>query len=320
MKKVLLALSFIFFTTFPAYGGLVVQMKSPVTISGDNITLGEIAKISGVEENLKNQLSSIVVDRAPLAGKKRLLKTVYVGMKIKGQLPEFYDWKFEAPEIVEVYSKGQIIKGEELIENTSQFLMDENNWDPEDVVIRGIKTPEDVYLKEGPVRFEFLPISKEPIGRYVCRVEVFQNDLRLQSVPVSLEIKRFEKVFVAARDIDRSSLISNSDIKMEKRELTVQEIRNGVVTSEKGIVGKEVNRFVKRGAVVPRKSIVEPTLVERGSSVNLIAHFGSVRISGVGVARQSGFLGEIVQVKIPGTRKILTGRVIGDGLVELNRS
>jgi flagella basal body P-ring formation protein FlgA len=59
--------------------------------------------------------------------------------------------------------------------------------------------------------------------------------------------------------------------------------------------------------------------VNRNDEVNIIASFGNVKITAKGIARESGAVGEIIQVEYPGTRKLILGKIIAPNAVSMER-
>lgn len=82
-------------------------------------------------------------------------------------------------------------------------------------------------------------------------------------------------------------------------------------------VGQELVRSVRAGAVMTPRHVRTPLLVERNDTVTLIFRRGALTMETTGRALDEGSEGDRVAVMNTTSRKRITGRIIGDGLVEV---
>ena len=296
-----------------------VTIDSPDPVRGSKVKLGDIATITGDDKSLVNALSSLELDRAPLPGRKRMMKSVYIAMKIKGLLPEMYPLEVDAPKFVEIRSQGQTITGEEMAKKVSDYVYYVRGWKKSEASVRALKIPRDEYLPPGKTRYEYNILSRQAWGRILCRIDMYQNDERIRSVPVTLEVKKFGEVCVATEDMRIGDVIREGSIVLEKRELRIQDMQEEVLTSLDELEGQEVRRYIKQGNVITRRCLNRPDAVNRNDDVSIIASFGNVKITAKGVARESGAVGEMIQVEYPNTRHLIMGKVIARNIVALEQ-
>lgn len=97
-------------------------------------------------------------------------------------------------------------------------------------------------------------------------------------------------------------------------------IREGDVTGPYAIedyVGQELIRSVRAGAVMTPRHVRTPLQVERNETVTLVFRRGALTMETTGRALDDGAVGDRVSVMNTTSRKRITGRVIGHGLVEV---
>lgn len=101
--------------------------------------------------------------------------------------------------------------------------------------------------------------------------------------------------------------------------LTDREARRGEAESLDQVLGKEVRGSLRQGRGIRLSDLREPTLVHRNQLVEIVFRTGSLTIRGEGRAMREGSEGDRVRVMNLDSRMIVTGRVIGTGLVEMSR-
>lgn len=97
-------------------------------------------------------------------------------------------------------------------------------------------------------------------------------------------------------------------------------IREGDVTgpyATQDYVGQELIRSVRAGAVMTPRHVRTPLQVERNETVTLVFRRGALTMETTGRALDEGAVGDRVSVMNITSRKRITGRVIGQGLVEV---
>jgi len=97
-------------------------------------------------------------------------------------------------------------------------------------------------------------------------------------------------------------------------------IREGDVTGPYAVedyVGLELIRSVRAGAVMTPRLVRTPLQVERNDTVTLIFRRGALTMETTGRSLGEGAEGDRISVINTTSRKRVTGRIIGQGLVEV---
>lgn len=85
------------------------------------------------------------------------------------------------------------------------------------------------------------------------------------------------------------------------------------------LVGHVARRTLLAGRPVARRSVERPTAVDRGSQVTVRVHLGPMVVTMEGEAMEAGAVGETVKVLNPRSKRVLSGRVVDHGTVEVMR-
>jgi flagella basal body P-ring formation protein FlgA len=83
------------------------------------------------------------------------------------------------------------------------------------------------------------------------------------------------------------------------------------------VVGMRTVRALAAGEVVTSRVVRILPLVRSGDRVVIHATIGSVRITGAAMAQQTGGIGDVIRLVNPDSRRVLRGRIVGKGEVEV---
>ena len=124
---------------------------------------------------------------------------------------------------------------------------------------------------------------------------------------LSVKIKLYKTVLVAAENIDRNEILFNNNFRKEVKDVS---ILNGTPISEldnnSGLVSK---LYIRQGSVLLREMTEGVPDIENNQRVTLHAGKNGVDISLDVTTREKGFIGDIIRVVTP-ENKILRARII----------
>lgn len=90
-----------------------------------------------------------------------------------------------------------------------------------------------------------------------------------------------------------------------------------VFRSREALIGKVARRMLLAGKPVPLNAIRDAEVIQQGKHVKLIFQADALTITGVGVALQSGGVGEVLAVRNVDSGATVRGTVQADGSVKL---
>jgi flagella basal body P-ring formation protein FlgA len=85
------------------------------------------------------------------------------------------------------------------------------------------------------------------------------------------------------------------------------------VTEPESLIGRTARRTLLPGQAIPKVAIREAYTVFQGKTVSVIFHSGTVTITGVASALESGSAGELISARNPDTGIVIRGIVQPDG-------
>lgn len=120
---------------------------------------------------------------------------------------------------------------------------------------------------------------------------------------------------VLKKNLPKKSIVTEEDITFELRELS--KLPHDVLLDKKSIIGKETRASLLAGTVLRASYLSEPLLIKRNQVVEIIARGKNFLVKAKGVALENGRLDELIRVKNISSKKIIQGKVTGEGLVEV---
>ncbi len=84
-------------------------------------------------------------------------------------------------------------------------------------------------------------------------------------------------------------------------------------TDSQSVIGKTARRTLLPGQPIPKAAIREPYIVFQGKTVPVVFQSGTITITGVAQALESGSAGDIVSARNPDSGVVIRGVVQSDG-------
>jgi len=324
-----------------AASAIGIALRDYVLIDGDEVTLGDVAELSGGDERQVKELRSIRLCSAPLPGRSRELDQPYIERRLVQSAVDLSRLSFSGAGKVIVQSAYAEITGtqiqaaveEEVFRSLSR---EESATAPqrsqrkskkkrggggsvhsvcsvaksrEDVTLEFRKLPQKVILPQGSVTLRAVPADDLPFkGNKVVYVEIFVEDKKTKRIPVSLKVRRFGEVLLCRRRVDRHHVFTAEDLIVERRETTT--LPDDVDLEIGEVVGKRAKAFIPSGRVIRRGMIEQPPVLHRGDLVTVRVPLKGILVTMEGEARADGRPGEIIPVRNIRSRREISARVV----------
>ena len=185
------------------------------------------------------------------------------------------------------------------------------------VEIRFSPTARRALALSGP-QFQFTvhPPEGRKLGLLGFEVDVRETGKPDRTVSVAAEILLVKEVVVARRPINQGQIISGRDVKLQERRFS--KVGDMGMTSLSRVIGLQSQRFLKQGTMLKARSLRAEPLVRRGQYVKILIRGEGVEIRTTGKSQQAGALGDVISVRRDGSRRqqdLIEAMVSGPGLV-----
>lgn len=202
-----------------------------------------------------------------------------------------------------------------LEQHARDFLLSQNNETADDVRVRVVPIDRRLRLARctGPV-IAFLPSAAQTTGNTTVGLRC--DGSTQWELFVSARVIASAPVLVAARPLARGTILDAGDLRSEKHDLS--RLQRGYETQIDRLVGKQLKRRLRAGAVITPQLLTSPVLVRRGKTVPIIVERNGMKVRGTGVALGDAAAGETLRARSPSSSRIVEGRVNEAGELRIN--
>jgi flagella basal body P-ring formation protein FlgA len=212
----------------------------------------------------------------------------------------------------------QVISGTLILEVARGYILSHAPWNEYDVTVEPKREMPDVpaYL-QGKIDLEVEQARDAGLADVnLLKVRIDIGGKPYTKVDVGPYLSINLPVVVAAADIDRGQILSESDVALETRDLTLKHLNEPLIDTGQ-VVGMAAKQPLKQGDVLLSYHLDLPVLIERGKDATAIVTAAGMNITLTVQALDSGKMGDMVRVKNKTSGAIITAKVIGLGLVEV---
>ena len=212
----------------------------------------------------------------------------------------------------------QVISGRLILEVAKSYMLSHSPWDENNATIGFKREMADIpaYM-QGKIDLEVEQTREGGLADVnVLKVRIDVNGEPYTRVDITPYISVSLPVVVATADIGRGSIIGDSDVTLDERDLTDGRL-NDPLTDIDDVIGMAAQQSINKGDPVLLRQIDLPVLVYRGKDVTAVVNAAGMKISMTAQALDNGKMGEMVRIKNKASGAIITAVVIGQGMVEV---
>lgn len=191
-------------------------------------------------------------------------------------------------------------------------------WPAEDLVINDFSsTPSTLTVPLGSIDYELMSQNHDKyLGQKTISVLIKVNGVAKGKVKMRGNLELYGDVVIVSRRLNRRDIISNEDLAVVRRNITM--FSHELVTSPGEAIGQGLKTSLGPGAILLKQYLEEQPLVKRGDLVTITATTPSMQITTKGEARSQGAKGDIVRVKNLSSRQMISAQVVSHGMVRVD--
>ncbi len=327
MKLFLLA----FFTVLPchAWGNAGVPTKpveihlgAEVNVGGEQVVLGDVATIYAKSLQDFKALSGLVISQIPDDKSEIRLPATYLQARVRAALPADIDFALRAPSEIVFKLRRLGLTAQDLAGEISRLARAAG------------KIPEGVDTEVVPLSgleqlkgYSLLNSRIEPSGEMAkwkgeMAFKVVRVDTAAAPVWVRTRVRWFQNAWIASRQLGSAERLDPSAFREGKVETTTW--REEPVSGTR----EELEAFLQTAKVrrsIAANSALLPSALERrpdataGSLLRVIfVSEGGVRVSADGSLVSHGSIGNDVKAKLRSSKKIVSGKLVSQGVMEVS--
>jgi flagella basal body P-ring formation protein FlgA len=296
-----------------------VVLQPRATVAGRTVLLKDVARIEHNDDTFTGEIEQISLGLSPQPGYTRYIArdTITSRLLTQGFAPDEVALKGADGVVVKVRSVS--IGADELVQLGQEFLEGQLAGLEGDFIIEAERYPQDLLVPvgEGLSAFEAkwhnTPQSR---GSVSLDLQIKVDGGLFATVPLRFNIRHFARVLMSTRKIEREETFNATNSVVVRTEIT--RTRGAVARSLEEMAPYRAKKAVQAGAVIRIEDGYLPALVERGQAVKISIRKGALSIRSRGVARQTGVLGDTVEILNPDSGRTFKSVVTGRNEVAVN--
>ncbi|MGD9949506.1 MAG: flagellar basal body P-ring formation chaperone FlgA [Desulfobulbus sp.] len=290
-----------------------MQFLPRATVTGPRIVLGDIAKIRSAGDQTET-IAQLPIASSPAPGKSKDLYTVSVINSLRNRKEVVgIDWQ-GSPSIV-VERRATKVSKAQIEAILGQFLQENSNKLPQaEIRLSVLHAPEELIFPVGKLHWKVMPSRSSILESTSFSIAFTVDGQPAGNCVVRGRLAALAEVTVAATALRKGEIISERNIRLEKRDLTGLD---DPFVKKAQIIGLEAARTITAGTVLDHDNIIAPAIIRNGEMVTIIARKGAMQLTTKGLAKENGRLGETIRVKNISSNKVIYCRVDRPGVVSV---
>jgi flagella basal body P-ring formation protein FlgA len=273
------------------------------TVNDTVIYLKDIADITGGNEREKGRISQIIVGHSAPPGYSRFINT--------SEIVSLHLDNNSMPGVVLQKKPGRILAKTAFIEKKVgdykelifNYLQNNIAWLQGDWTFVIENDQYSFKMFNAPITVTLQGVT-EKYPRGLLRLQLIAKQYNKQvSIPLSCRLFVVTQVVCAKCDIVRDKIITLSDCKTVKKDISTFGPKPCLSLSE--VVGKKASRTIAGEKIITGNMLLIPPDIIKGDNLSLIISKGNVTISVSAIARENGRIGEKIWVENGSTKKLL---------------
>ena len=290
---------------------LMLKIKSYNRIfEGDRISLLDVVEREGLKGEVEKKLSTIHLGDAPNVGEERVYtnKALADAIRRSGIKKQ---WGLQIPRQIVIENKGYDLNRDsvesELLANWRTLCSDCQ------LKVKSLQLPALAKeLAHQPWSIE--NDGKLPRGSFAVRMLVKSDSGRSNVLWINGQLEVRMKVPVLTRAVAMNTRFNEADLTMELRDVT---FATDTTPTASEVVGQRARFSMNANDIIWRGSILREKAVQRGQLVKVSVGDENWQVSLQAVTEQDGFVGDTISLRNPQTNRLLTGKVVASGEVEI---
>ena len=152
-------------------------------------------------------------------------------------------------------------------------------------------------------------------GRFNAVLSVTGEGMEPINLRVAGQVDDTIELPVAVARLGIGTVVRADDVRLAR--VHVAMVHGEVLHSESSVVGLQLRHAVVAGQPFAVADVMRPTMVQRGSDVQMQLQSPGISLLAQGVAMESGATGERIRVLNPSSRAVVEAEVIGPGRVRV---
>ncbi|MFH1137359.1 MAG: flagellar basal body P-ring formation chaperone FlgA [Pseudomonadota bacterium] len=300
----------------PALGEITVRAEPEVLVRGPRVFLGDVSEITGEDQELTQKLSRLELARSPRPGNTSHIRQSLIESLLRRNGFPLDQIALHLPEKIIITRESQTLTAAWVRGIVEQFIGQTEPYQGRDWELVRLWTGRFPETPAGKLAYNI--VNTPSVNPTKLRLTIFLTvDGRDEGkITANCQVDIKTAAVTAARRLEAGQTIGPGDLSSAK--VSLAKIRPGALTSPEQGLGLTVRQRINPGEPILDQDLQEGKAVKKGDMVTLIARDGFLKVASPGQVKQDAALGETVSVLNLSSKKVVLGKVIDSGSVEVS--
>lgn len=305
----------------PASEAVQIRLRPTSVVRSRAVTVADVAELSGGLPMLRDNIARLDVSDVPRDARSTTVSRKHLQFRLTLAGLPATTFQVIGAELARVTLQQAPVRAEEVVTAARQALLATLPWSADQILIdlaQPVVVPLPAVTPDETVTIKAEPhAGQRTTGRVQVDVRIFvQGECRL-ALPVQFHVRPCQKVVVCRKRIEKGEALDDSNTFVESHPV---DGKSSLALPPEAGKGAKAQKPLLPGQVVQRDDVEtgeKPALIRAQDSVKIQVRLGGLRVTAAGQALQEGRVGQLIRVQNVDSRKVVIGRVIEGGLVEV---
>jgi len=299
--------------------GITVVVNPETTVAGPQLTVGDLAVVSGDDSDKVRAVRELKIGSAPAPGERMVITAEEFSARLVDAGADFNSVSWQIPPLVAITTTGQAVSGQSLqtvamAEIKRRLGVPADGMSP-DVSVTALGEMADKLVPLGRVSLKAeLPYGIRLVTPTIANVIISTDGQPAATVSLRFAVKVWQNVVVASRNIAAFEQLTPDSLRVERWDISRL---TGYFTDGEKIIGLQTRRGLAAGTPVCESYLQKPLLVKQGSAVIILCQVGDIIVTANGQALQSGCQGGMIRVQNLNSNKVVNAQVVDAATVQV---
>jgi flagellar basal body P-ring formation protein FlgA len=307
-------LTFFIILAFPLYAEesmLTISLSEKSAVVGPQVSLGEVAEISGNNGAMIERVRRLLISRAAPAGERIKISRGYIKVVLRREGFSLDDFTFGGVDTTEVLTQSQDFYPADLLPEAKSFVLKEINEPAEDIEVKLDGVNKEMLLPAGKIVANFRPsFSGKYEGEVLLTAELEVDGHLIKVLPLRLTVDIYRPAVVTTRRVEKGEWFTAGNIALVRE--SSSKLTQGCFRQLNYVLGRKAAVPLIPDTVIQINDIFDPPVVLRGKIVQAIIRLGNVELTVDARAIEDGKAGDIIRVENSDSHKVLRAKVLDE--------
>ena len=310
MKAILIVLLFVS-AAHAELGAIRIDGKASATVAKARVSLSDIADVysaKSTDDEAVIALRGINLASSPQPGRFLEITSDEVLAALRAAQVDLNQVGYKLPRSIVVTRAARSLGEAEIrasIEHAFTALGRE-------VIVHSVDVPDPFLVEAGPISLKASLLASTGRNRASMLISAKGESTETKG-KVLAAIEEWKNVAVAARGLQRGSIVGPEDVAMAR--LQSHLIPADTATRTTAVVGLALQAGISAGEAFSNQKLLVPPVITAGSKITMLIKIAGLEATASGIALESGVADQRISVRNEASKKLVTGRVVEPGLV-----